>query len=199
MSLTKFLAPLAIGAASLIPVLQGCGGGDAADSGGTSTASTANSTTSGASTAASPAADGASTAAGGAKAEAGKVPDAAEQERLVKTTLSDFNEGVQSKDFTKFHGTISKIWAEQMGPDKLATAFKPLTDQNDKGTNIAPALENMKPVMEPAATIDDNGLLVLKGYYPTKPSRANFELKYIIEDDAWKSAGVNLKLAKAPA
>ena len=35
--------------------------------------------------------------------------------------------------------------------------------------------------------------LVLSGYYPTKPERANFELKYVPEDGNWKLIGIHIK------
>jgi hypothetical protein len=187
---TKILAPLAIASMGLAPLLHGCGG-DAANKAGTGggaggSTSTANSTSSDAASIPTP-----------PMAEAGKVPPPAEIESLAKDTLGYWNEGVQSKDFSVFHDTISKAWADQATAEDLAKSFKPITDQNAKGTNLAPALENMKPVMSPA-TIDKNGLLVVKGYYPTKPSRANFELKYILEEGEWKTAGVNVKMDKAP-
>ncbi len=128
-----------------------------------------------------------------------KVPSTPELTKLTKETMLAWNEAIQAKDFTKFHTTISKFWQKQMTAEQLTVGFKPITDQNEKGTNIEPVVNNMEPVFTPAPAINSDGVLVLQGYYPSKPSRTSFILKYIPEADAWKLVGVNVTLAEVPA
>jgi hypothetical protein len=37
-------------------------------------------------------------------------------------------------------------------------------------------------------------VLVSKGYYPTKPNRVVFQLKYVDEEGDWKLGGIDIKL-----
>ena len=54
----------------------------------------------------------------------------------------------------------------------------------------------LKPTYEPAPTIDSEGKLVVRGYFPTEPIRVNFNLAFIPSDGAWKLIRLNVKLDK---
>ena len=41
--------------------------------------------------------------------------------------------------------------------------------------------------------VDDVGVLLLSGYYPTKPSQVYFEHKYIYEGVSWKLVGFKIE------
>jgi len=47
-------------------------------------------------------------------------------------------------------------------------------------------LDNLEPTIEDGVKADENGMISLKGYYPTKPKRVNFEQGYIYESGEWK-------------
>jgi hypothetical protein len=51
----------------------------------------------------------------------------------------------------------------------------------------------MEPVFNHPAAIDADGVLLVQGYYPTKPNRVVFQLKYLNEGD-WKLVGIDVKL-----
>ncbi|WP_333458724.1 hypothetical protein [Microcoleus sp. Pol10D4] len=127
-----------------------------------------------------------------------KVPSTAELTKLTKESLLSWNEAIQAKDFTQFYSTISKVWQQQTTAEKLTAASKPITDENENGTNIEPFVNAREPVFTAAPAIDSNGVLVLQGYYPTPPTRTSFTLKYLREADAWKLLGINVMLNDEP-
>jgi hypothetical protein len=58
-------------------------------------------------------------------------------------------------------------------------------------------IEEVEPVFDSKPAINDDGFLVLKGSYPTQPSKVFFELKYIYEEETWELVGINVNLKGA--
>ncbi|MDD1609830.1 MAG: hypothetical protein LUO95_04275 [Methylococcaceae bacterium] len=54
-------------------------------------------------------------------------------------------------------------------------------------------LESVAPVLSAEVNIDENGVILLAGYYPTKPSQVQFEQKYIYAGTAWKLVGFSIE------
>lgn len=108
------------------------------------------------------------------------IPDTNTQTTMVKQAMSDFLVSVKAKDMTHFHSTLSKLWQEQYSIEKLNEAYKPVTDNKADWS----VLNSVTPSIN--AKKDENGLMVLTGTYPTKPSRVEYEQSYIYENGAWK-------------
>ena len=139
---------------------------------------------------------GGSTSSSDAKPE---VPSKEKLQTLVKTTFLDFSDGVQGEDFTDFHKKIAKVWRDSSTPEKLGEAFKSFTDDKEnydfkRAVSPLDAVFTPDPLIEKVGDLD---ALIVKGHYPTKPARANFELKYVMEDGSWKLIGINVKTTKA--
>lgn len=123
------------------------------------------------------------------------IPGDEKLQTLVKTTFLDFGDAVQTEDFTDFHKKIAKVWRDSSTPDELNDAFKTFIDRKED-YNFKRAVSPLEATFTPAPAIEPvRGLdaLIVKGYYPTKPQRANFELKYVMEDGNWKLIGINIK------
>jgi hypothetical protein len=119
-----------------------------------------------------------------------EVPAQAELARMANTALLDFNDAVQAKDFTKFLGKTSSRWQKQTTAPELQKIFQEFIDKN---VNIA-GIKDVQPQFEPMANINDEGLLLLKGHYPTQPAQVQFALKYVRELEGWKLIGVEVKV-----
>lgn len=117
-----------------------------------------------------------------------QVPPDDELRRLTTRTLLDFNEALQEKDFSRFHATVSTTWKGQITPERLAEVFQPLIDAE---VDLAP-IDQVAPVFSEPPALDEDGLLVLEGYYPTQPSQVAFELTYAYEHPEWKLFGINV-------
>jgi len=131
--------------------------------------------------------------AGLAGGESGKLPSESEQVALVKESIRKFALSVNAKDFTVFHKYTSHLWQREMTVQKFNEVFKPFLENN---INLLP-LDNLSPVFDGTSSIDDNGVLLIKGHYPTKPSKVLFELKYIYEGVSWKLVGTNINVKAA--
>ena len=53
----------------------------------------------------------------------GDIPSDSKLQSLAKQTLMDFNEAIQSGDFSDFHSTLSEPFQQQASADKLAGVF----------------------------------------------------------------------------
>lgn len=122
--------------------------------------------------------------------DADKVPSRNEQVRLTRQTLLDFDRSVVAADFTQFHATISEMWQSEISAQELTKAFQPFIRQKIR---IAGTANTLSPTFSPAPKID-NSVLTLQGFYPSKPSRLTFRLKFVPEGDAWKLFGIRVNV-----
>jgi hypothetical protein len=116
------------------------------------------------------------------------VPEKAGATALVKQSMHDFIVSTEKKSMEHFRDSVSRLWRKQVTSEQLDEAFKPLTES---GANWA-VLEDFDPIFSSDGTIDEDGVLLLIGYYPTKPSQVYFEQKFIREGDAWKLVGFKI-------
>lgn len=117
------------------------------------------------------------------------VPEKASATALVKLSLHDFIVSAKNKSMEHFRDSVSAFWRKQVTTQQLDEAFKPLTQS---GANWA-VLEDFDPIFSTDGTIDEDGVLLLTGHYPTKPSQVFFEQKFIREGDAWKLIGFKIE------
>ena len=121
---------------------------------------------------------------------AGKLPTIEEANALVRDSLAAFNAAVQTKSFVDFHKQIAVMWQKQVTPDRLAELFGGFIKA---GVNIA-GVARMEPDFDKPPAIDENGILELKGSYPTRPSKVMFDLAYLYEANEWKLVKINVNV-----
>jgi hypothetical protein len=127
----------------------------------------------------------------GLPAEAQKVPPEKELKTLVRDSLLAFNDAVQEKSFAGFHKhELATPFRDQMPVEKFTTVFQSFFD---KGYDIAD-IKKSEPVFDEPAAIDSDGVLSVKGSYPTRPNKVTFKLKYLQEKSAWKLLGINVQV-----
>lgn len=122
---------------------------------------------------------------------AADVPEEDDVKSMTESSLLSFGRAVKKKDFSDFYEDIASVWQKQTSAEKLEEAFKGFLD---KDIDIPSIVKELEPVFKPAASIGDDGVLVIKGYYPTKPSKVNFQLKYVEEEGDWKLVGIDVKI-----
>jgi hypothetical protein len=110
----------------------------------------------------------------------------------VKSTLLDFNSGVQSGSFDPFHSSGSSYFQDQLSPEKLERNFAAFIDRKIDISEIS----GEEPVFSRTPSVEtQKGVKILNasGYYPTKP-RTNFDLQYVFEDSEWKLLSFEVKV-----
>ena len=123
----------------------------------------------------------------------GPVPTEKEAKRLALDSLLAFNKALQAKNFDSFYGRIAKLWQAQTTSAKLKETFQAFLDQDAHISGVA----DVEPTFDSKPAIDNDGFLVLKGSYPTQPSKVFFELKYVYEDEIWELVGINVNLKRS--
>ena len=136
-------------------------------------------------------AGGSATTAGDVKPE---VPSKEKLQTLVKTSFLEFGDAIKGEDFSDFHKKTAKVWRDSSTPEKLDEAFKVFTDKKEiydfnKAVGPLDAEFSPEPKIE---TVQGMDALVVKGSYPTKPQKANFEFKYTMDDGSWKLIGIDV-------
>ena len=132
------------------------------------------------------------------KASAGLVEEPSEKEipsdeelrRLTDEAMMALARAINARDFDDFYSQASVYWQSQTNADELMSAFRSFIDQNVDLTII----DGMEPVFNEVPAIDDDDLLILKGYYATQPSVTYFELKHVYEHPDWKLFGINVSM-----
>jgi hypothetical protein len=126
--------------------------------------------------------------ASAAHAQSPTVPSQAELKTLTRDSMRAFSKAVEAQDFTAFHKQISQLWREQITPAKLKSIFATFLEQQ---IDLSPVTK-LEPVFDEAAKIDSDGVLVVQGHYPTRPSAVQFRLKYVNEKSSWKLVGIKV-------
>ena len=119
-----------------------------------------------------------------------KVPPDRLLEALVKSSLLTLNDANVTGNYSVLHAKLSKPFREQFPPEKIKAAFKEFSDNNTDYDIIAA----MPPAYDPKPMVDEDGKLVVKGSFPTEPSRVSFELEYIPSDGEWKLILIQVNL-----
>ena len=121
----------------------------------------------------------------------GDVPANSELQSLVKQTVLDFNDAIQSGDFSDFHETLSSPFKKQASAEKLEGVFHEFVENKLDFSSV----QDLTATFSPPPDIEkDSGykVLHLKGSYPTKPRKTNFDLKYIKEEGDWKLSSIEI-------
>jgi hypothetical protein len=119
-----------------------------------------------------------------------EVPSDEALRRLTKESLLDFNQAVKAKDFKPFHDKIAALWKREITAEGLQKAFQGFIDRE---VDIA-GVRDVNPEFDKPPEIDNEGRLVVSGYYPTKPLRVQFTLKYAYEHPSWKLMGLKVNV-----
>lgn len=117
-------------------------------------------------------------------------PPRNELKKLVSESILLLSDAIQQQDFHQFYNRTAKIWQKETSPEKLAEIFQSFADQKATFSSIGV----LEPDFEERPAINDDGCLVIKGSYPTRPSRLSFDVSYITEDNSWKLVSININI-----
>ncbi len=124
-----------------------------------------------------------------------EIPSNDKLQTLVKTTMLEFNDAVQSGDFSDFHKKTATVWRDSITPDEMREAFKKMVDNKDS-FNLKKAISSLDATFKPEpkiAQVVGVDALVVEGFYPTTPKKLYFTLKYTMDDGVLKLVGINIE------
>lgn len=118
------------------------------------------------------------------------LPSNDDQVKMVAATMHVFAVSVNEKSMAKFHAYCSNLMQRQYTVQKLDEVF---TSFYNLAADLT-LLDNYSPSFDEKASINEDGVLVIKGRYPTQPNQVYFEQKYITEGQNWKVIGINVNI-----
>lgn len=124
------------------------------------------------------------------KMHATQMPSKKEQIQLVKESIHIFAVSIKEQNMSKMFNHASQLWQQQTSVAKLDKIFNSFYEDGD----MYLFLDNLSPQFTSKTTIDENGVLLLQGIYPTPDPKFHFKQKYVYEDAAWKLLGFNISI-----
>jgi hypothetical protein len=116
------------------------------------------------------------------------LPTPMEEEVLVKTSLLTFNDANLTGNYAVMHAKMAKPFRDKFGADALKQACKVFA-----GGHID--LIAAKPIVPTSeAKFNNNGSLMLRGYFDTAPTRLNYELDFAVSEGEWKMINIDVKI-----
>jgi hypothetical protein len=119
------------------------------------------------------------------------MPSVDELIKLANESMLKFSNSVNAKDFKEFHSYVSNLFQRNYDVKKFNKVFKYFIDNN---INMVPLIKENNPIFNVEPYIDQNGRLVLDGYYAGLSSKINFEIEYIYEDISWKIISIRINI-----
>lgn len=120
-----------------------------------------------------------------------EVPQEPVINEAVQEALLAFNEAVQKKSFQSFSNVISRSWRSQLTETRFFTAFQAWLDA---GIDFG-GIRGMRAVFSEPPRFNSSGLLVVKGFYDTAPTKLLFSMQFINEMPKWRLVSLELSLA----
>jgi hypothetical protein len=112
---------------------------------------------------------------------------------LADTSMRIFMASVREKSMQGLWEHISLRFREKFSVAQLDDVFKEFYGLKITGDPLA----GKSPIFTAGPVINDDGNLVVDGYYATTPWRVSFHLAFAMEGRSWKLIGINVN-AKPP-
>jgi len=122
------------------------------------------------------------------------VPAEDDLKAMTNASMLLLARAIKTKDFSEFYNKTAKVWQSQTTPEALKESFVKYTEQNVDLTFV----ETMSPEFQEKPSIDNSGILNMKGSYPARPAPLNFTVKYIRQESEWKLVGIFITMEEAP-
>lgn len=118
------------------------------------------------------------------------MPDAEKIVLLLRTSLLTLNDAIQTGNFTVLRDMGAPGFREANTAAKLSGAF---SDLASRGVDLS-VVSVLAPQLTEAPTLDqDKGMLLLEGYFPSRPVQINFEVFYEAVDGRWRLFGLSVQ------
>ena len=123
----------------------------------------------------------------------GKVVAPSENEAvaLVAESMQQFALAVNAKSMAGFLEHVSNLWRRQTTAEKLDESYGAFYKT---GMDLT-VLQRYSPSFDSKPVVDDDNVIVISGFYPTRPSRVTFTQKYMYEGLSWKLVGFKINVA----
>lgn len=120
------------------------------------------------------------------------VPKLDKIRTLVTADLNRLAKGIKTNNFSEFIEQASLAFQSQFNNERMQGVYQPFVEKNVDLTQFM--VGDFALVAEPS--ISPQGILTIRGQYPTSPRSLKFEALYFYVHPEWKSAGAELRITK---
>ena len=121
------------------------------------------------------------------------MPDGLALTVLVRNTMAALNDANITGNYTVFRDLGSPDFQKANTSAKLAGIF---TSLRARKLNLGPIIL-FTPKLTKDAVVDEENVLRLTGFFPTKPLRVNFALGYQNVDGAWRLFDISISTTQS--
>lgn len=114
---------------------------------------------------------------------------------LARTHILALDHALRTGNFYVLHALSGPFLQSRLTPEQLANAFKPL--KTERLDLVAAAIAT--PGLASAPAFTKNGMLWMKGEFPTRPKAIRFEMMFEVVNGEWRLAGLDIGTGAAPA
>jgi hypothetical protein len=119
-----------------------------------------------------------------------QMPSEQELVSLINKTMASFALSVSQKSMQLLRDDSSSLFKKQVSLDEFNKAYQSFFKFEDKLL----ILDKFSPQFTQKALINEDGILIVQGKYPTTPSALVFVSKYVYEGYGWKLLGFNVNI-----
>jgi hypothetical protein len=120
------------------------------------------------------------------------MPDEQTIKAMARETLLQFNDAIHQRTFEDFYDHVSRAWQRKLTLGMLRRSFQGFIDRQPRLAGI----RDSEVQLGTPPRIDDTGLLIVAGSFPTKPYRVAFSLEFTYEMPNWRVFGLNVNLLR---
>lgn len=113
---------------------------------------------------------------------------------LIRSSLLTLNDANRTGNYTVLRDLATPAFQARNSAADLALAFSDLRRKNFDLYAVA----TEAPQLTAPPAVNENGLLVLAGYFPTQPKQIRFELIYQVVDNNWRLHSISVATPDAP-
>jgi hypothetical protein len=113
---------------------------------------------------------------------------------LIRSSLLALNDANRTGNYTVLRDLATPAFQARNSAADLALTFSDLRRRNFDLYAVA----TEAPQLTAPPAVNENGLLVLAGYFPTQPKQIRFELVYQVVDNHWRLHGISVATPDAP-
>lgn len=113
------------------------------------------------------------------------VPSAEACMDLAAESMNDINDAVVAEDFGGLHSKLSPLWQAEISPGGLGDILSSFVTEEVDLTGVA----ELPNTFSEDPQLDEQGMLVIAGHYPSVPLRVDYEFTYSKHFDGWKMVG----------
>jgi len=119
------------------------------------------------------------------------LPEEQDQLLISNNTMETFIASVKQESMQQLYESSAFIWQKHISVGELDKAFSRFYKEP---IDLLEQVSITQPIFEHAAKLDDEGFMLIVGYYPLANQLLSFKQRYIYEGINWGLVGLDVKL-----